>query len=116
MHKNKIRLIVIISLITLTSCSSSEEEVQKLQLIQELTIKCTDDFYNQGIYNKQTRLQVTRESDSLYGRMPIEGGCKVKAELFIEGYDVLPIIQFDDLRKFILLGSKGFESYYKSLN
>lgn len=119
-YTQSMRLLIVVFFIALLSCSTeteteTEEEKIKFRLISELTDRCTDEFYSQGIYSKKTGEQITEESDTLHFRMAVKGTCRAKVELFFEGYNVLPIIQYDDLRKFIMVKRDGLRSHYKSM-
>ncbi len=85
----------------------------EFRLISQLTDLCVDEFYSREIYSKKTGKQITKESDSFFGRTPIEGACKAKVKMLLDGYSIYPYIDFDDVRKYIALGRRGFKHYYK---
>ncbi len=90
--------------IFLAGCSSEEE----WGLIEE----CSDDFYAQGIYSKETGERITKQSDTSFYLQTI-GACRAKVELSIDGYRVQPRIEENDLGIYLYKESGGLKSYHK---
>lgn len=98
------KTLLLIIFVLLAGCTSEEES----RLIQ----RCSDDFYGQGIYNEETGQKLTPKSDtSLY--LEVLGACRVKAELYIDGYRISPTIENNDLKIYLFKESSGLKSYYK---
>lgn len=93
--------VIIFTEFLIVGCSWSEEK-------QNLIKNCSNQFYEQGIYDKKTGEKMTPENNSSYA-MYIRHTCISKVNLYLEGYRVNPIIENYDL---VLEMDGNIKSYY----
>lgn len=74
----------------MASCSPPSKEHQKL------VDTCVNQHYEQGIYDAKTGEKVTPKNNISHLTLVL-GACSSKVNLYLNGYRVSPIIEFNDL-------------------
>lgn len=76
--------------------------------------ECRDEFYSRGIHNNKTGERLTPNSNIGFDLM-IMDICRVKAELYADGYRVEPFVEEPDIAVFQLKDKGGLKQFHKEV-